>query len=84
MSYEESDCVEKIYIICLYYLFLDFCMKVLGVKKSVIFMMVCYKQGCKLLQWSRIYRMLKYWLRLENCEIFILSKIYWYKDMLNM
>lgn len=43
MSYEESDCVEKIYIICLYYLFLDFCMKVLGVKKSVIFMMVCYK-----------------------------------------
>lgn len=69
MSYEESDHAEKIYLIRLHHSFLDFCMKVSGVKKSVTSMMVCFKQGCKPLQWSRTYRMLKYWLRLENCEI---------------
>lgn len=60
---------------------LDFCKKLLCVKKSVTSMMVYFELGRKPLQLDRNYRMLKYWIKLKNSDNCILSNIY--QDMVN-
>lgn len=54
---------------------LDFCKKLLCVKKSVTSMMVYFELVRKPLQLDRNYRMLKYWIKLKNSDNCILSNI---------
>ena len=48
---------------------LDFCKKILGVKKSTVSMMVYFELGRKPLYYNRKYRMLKYVIKLRKVRI---------------